>query len=379
MIEFRTVFRRNTAVSDASPFPIPLLGHREAFELLRGTVARGRLAHAYLFVGPPGIGKKRFAFAIAQCLLCDARSENELQACGQCAGCKQVQARSHPDLLYVECPKGKSELPVELLLGSRENRGKEGLLHDLSLRPMAGGLRIAIVDNANLLNDAGANALLKTLEEPPPQSLLILVVPSTDSQLSTIRSRCQVLRFFPLTQADVATLLLEQGLTESPDEAVEVAALSQGSLETAAQLLDTGLREHRQQLYDGLAAQPFHAPRLASRVNEIVEAAGSERSQKVRVASWLMQFCVEFYRQALLHLSGGTASSDGHQPAATSGIPQVQKFAARFPEPRPEVLEMTADLLERCYLAESQLESNVAIPLCLENLFEDLGRIAARV
>src|SRR5262245_12937701 len=150
-----------------------LLGNAATVDRLRESVRRGRLAHTYAFVGPAGVGKKRCALMLAQCLLCQRHEEPDFDACGECPGCRQVMAHMHPDLLIVERPKESSVLPIKLFIGEGDTRGKEGLCHDLALRPMAGRRRIGIIDEAELLTIESGNALLKTLEEPPDYAVLI--------------------------------------------------------------------------------------------------------------------------------------------------------------------------------------------------------------
>src|SRR5690606_25957369 len=89
-------------------------GHEAQVEMFRRSIGRGRLAHAYLFVGPDGIGKRRFARMFAQCLFCERRRAEDLDACGECSSCKQMQAGTHPDYLAVGRPEGKSVVPIEL-------------------------------------------------------------------------------------------------------------------------------------------------------------------------------------------------------------------------------------------------------------------------
>src|SRR5262245_5894502 len=175
-----------------------LLGHTGQIQNLRAAAAGGRLAHAYAFVGPSGIGKRSFALEVAACLLCKNRTDAQLEACGECASCQQVAVGTHPDLFAVGLLKGKRELLLEQFIGDKESRGKAGLWYDGSLKPMAGRRRVAIIDDAETLNDESANALLKTLEEPPPNSVLVLLATSADLLLPTIRSRCQVVAFQPL-------------------------------------------------------------------------------------------------------------------------------------------------------------------------------------
>jgi len=347
-----------------------ILHHREQVEMLRRSLSRGRLGHTWLFVGPAGVGKKRFAVELARCLLCERHDETDLTACGECAGCKQVAAGTHPDLIVITFPEGKSELPIELFLGPPERRGKAGLCYELSLKPMAGRRKVAIIDEADKFNDEGANALLKTLEEPPPHSLLVLIATTPDVLLPTIRSRCQVLRFSPLGEDEVKQLLLQEGLTESEQDAAEVAKLGGGSLETAAQLLDPQLRAQRGALYDLLAADTLSSTHLAAKMLAGLDEAGSETSSQRQYAGWTIRFCAEFYRQALLQLA--TSESEN----SDENIPQVNRFTLRFPREAPEPLERLAELLHRCLVAETQLDSKVAVPLCLEALCDDLGRIS---
>lgn len=344
-----------------------LLGHAEPLQRLRQSVSSGRLGHTYAFVGPAGIGKRTFAVMLAQCLLCERHEERDLEACGECPGCRQVAARTHPDFYLVSLPAGKSELPIELFVGDDEHRGKAGLCHDLSLRPMAGRRKIAIIDDSDLFNDASGNALLKTLEEPPQHSLLILLATSAELLLPTIRSRCQVVTFLPLADEHLLQLLVRQELVADESEGAEVTLLADGSLETARQLLDPQLREQRQVLYDMLSAEPFLAPQLATRMIEGLDAMGSEKSSQRTSAGWIVRFAIEFFHRALLRLTDESPSS--------VEIPQVDRFVKRFPERSLEAVDRVGDLLERCVVADRQLTGNVTIPLCLETLFDDLGRL----
>jgi DNA polymerase-3 subunit delta' len=348
-----------------------VLGHADQVENFRRSAVGGRLAHAYAFVGPAGIGKRRFALELAECLLCERHSDAELESCGQCPSCQQVKARTHPDLILISPPEGKSILPIKLIVGEDDTRGKEGLCHDLSLRPMSARRRVAIIDEADWMNDEAANALLKTLEEPPPASVLILIASGADGLLPTIRSRCQIVTFQPLPTSDVRKLLLQQELVTNETDAAQVAALSQGSLESARQLLDPQLRSLREELYDLLAAQPFRSVQTAGRMLECIEGAGSETSQKREFAGWVVRFCVEFYRHALLALAGDVSRAGGE-------IPQVRTFVARLGAASEETIDVLADLVDRCLDVEWQLEANAAIPLLIDSFFDDLGRILRR-
>ena len=170
-------------------------------------VRRGRLAHAYLFVSPPGIGKRLFAVELAKALLCEApREDGRLEACDHCPSCIQMDAGTHPDFLTAARPPEKAEFPIELM---RE------LCQHFSLKAARGRGKVVVIDDADDLNAESANCFLKTLEEPPPGSVLILIGTSSDRQMPTIVSRCQVVRFRPPPQETVAELLQAGGVDDA--------------------------------------------------------------------------------------------------------------------------------------------------------------------
>jgi DNA polymerase-3 subunit delta' len=347
-----------------------LIGHAAQREMLRNAIAKGRLAHTFLFIGPSGIGKRMFAKAVAQSLLCERHTDTDLDACGECSGCKQVAAASHPDFFQVGLPKDKRELPIALFAGDEERRGKEGLCHDLSLKPMAGRRKIAIIDDADCFNLESANCLLKTLEEPPPKSLLFLIGTTADAQLPTIRSRCQVLQFAPLTNGQVIEILLREELVEDPLHAEAVASLCDGSVQTATELLDPEIRSLREAIYSTLAADDRKRFDQALQIVEQVEA-GSDTAAQRRAAAWATRFVVEFYRESLLILNADDP------PAATKESP-IARFLARFTNRSLDDTDLVGDLLERAFLADLHLESNMSAKLCVEGLLNDLALIERR-
>jgi len=124
-----------------------------------------RLAHSYLLVGPDGVGKRLFARELAKAFLCE-KPPAKLSACDACPSCAQVEAETHPDLLFLRTPKDKHELPVDDM--------REFCSH-VSLKPTRGPRKIGIVEDADDFNASSANSFLKTLEEPPPGALLLLL------------------------------------------------------------------------------------------------------------------------------------------------------------------------------------------------------------
>lgn len=167
---------------------------------------------------------------------------------------------------------------------------QEGMCHDIRMTPMSGGRRIAIIDDCDFLEAQSANALLKTLEEPPPRAIIILLGTSLQRQLPTIRSRCQVVRFdLPTAQQAAQILRFRIAEEETPEEDIQAALqLSEGNLAQATVYLDHSVRDFHQQL-NGLLAQAIpEAVKLAKLVTQFVEAAGADappRRERMRIVS----------------------------------------------------------------------------------------------
>ena len=350
-------------------------GHDDVVEKFRRALARGRLASSFLFAGPEGVGKRTFALKLAQAMLCEVRPEAEMDPCEDCLSCIQVKAQSHPDLHLVSKPPDKSLLPLELLIGDKEHRNRQGLCHDIAMKPFSGRRKIALIDDGDLLNPEGANSLLKTLEEPPPGSVLILIGTSPAKQLPTIRSRCQLIRFRPLSSAMVAQLLQQQGLANDPSVAKRLAAHSSGSLGKAMEMAGSEFGDFRSRLLERLADPVPDSVRLAKAVLTFVDEAGSEASARRQAVRQAIGVGADFYR----HLLRGLV---GHPPSGEGELRRAVDRAVRD-WPGDEIL--AAHCLERCLEAARQSERNAHQANLIECWLDDLanivttGRTAVRV
>ena len=328
-------------------------GHDRVVETLRQSLIQGRFPHAFLFVGPEGIGKRTFAKTLAQALLCERAEETALDPCQTCPSCLQVKEGYHPDFLMVRKPDDKQELPIKVI---------RDLCHDLSLKPARAGRRVAIVDDADDLNDEAANAFLKTLEEPPPRSVLILIGTSSDLQLETIISRCRVVRFDPLPETELASLLLEQKVVTDPVEAARLARLGDGSVGRAQGLAEPQLQQFRRELIDDLAApRGFDAPALAVRV-EVFSKEPKEAVDRRARASLLVGELILFFRGILWQTAGLIPPS--HDPQDRDAIASI---AARL---EPEDVLVLAD---RCLQADFHIRRNINLTNVFDALMHDLA------
>jgi DNA polymerase-3 subunit delta' len=329
-------------------------GHEQLAQAFAAVVRRGRLAHAYLFVGPEGVGKKLFAVALAKALLCEAPGAAErIAGCDRCPACLQVEAGTHPDYQLTGLPADKHEFPVALM---------QELTRNLARKPARGRHRVAILDDADHLNEEAANAFLKTLEEPPPRSLLILLGTSADRQLPTILSRCQVIRFAPLPVEVVADELVREGIVEQPAEARRLARLSGGSLGEARALADPGLWQFRADFLDRLSQPKPDAVALGELLVRFAEEEGKDSAVKRQRAGLALRFLIEFLRAAVL-------LPQGQEPALAE--PRDLQAARRLAERiSPDRL---LDVLERCVEADFQIDRRVQLVLVLEALADAIA------
>jgi len=197
-----------------------IIGNAVAIRILRSTLAQKKPANAYLFTGPSGVGKKAAAFAFARALLCEKGGDD---ACGVCSQCQKVAAGSHPDFTYVEPVVQDKKVKQEISIDS-----VRGIIRKLAFRPYEGSRKILIIDQVDKMNLVASNAFLKTLEEPPGDTVIILTTENVSRLLLTIVSRLQKVRFMPLTFEEMLRFATEKaGL--SGEQAKVAAALSKGS------------------------------------------------------------------------------------------------------------------------------------------------------
>jgi len=297
-------------------------GQKRAVDLLRSALRQGRVHHAWLFAGPEGVGKETTARAFAQSLLCESPRDGE--ACGACLACGKVERGAHPDLLAI-LPEARA---VERGLLSREELGRtpsrelrieqirelEGML---ALSPVEGERRVVLLIGADSMNVPAQNAFLKTLEEPPVGTHLLLLAETADALLPTIRSRCIRVPFVPLPLDFVAArVAAERGVPE--DEARLLAALAGGSLGRALSLTAEALEDRARILeeLERLDASDFR-PLLA--LAERIAAGGREG------AEILLDAIALFYRDAALVAEGGSEAMVANRDL----LPLVQRAARR--------------------------------------------------
>ena len=217
-------------------------GQDRAILFLKGTLTSSRVAHAYIFFGPEGIGKKLAALNFAKALNCASNAFSE--PCDNCISCKKIDNMNHPDIFLLEPEKEGVSLKIEKI---RE------LIKNIALKAYEGKRKVYIINDAHLATQEAQNALLKTLEEPPSASVVILITDKIGSLYSTIRSRAQVVKFFPLKVDAVKAILIKAYKMEDVKAHI-LAGLAAGSAGKALRYADADIFDKRNTLLRALAS-----------------------------------------------------------------------------------------------------------------------------
>ena len=211
-----------------------IVGHRRLTALIARAIERESLPPTLLFAGPSGVGKWAVALATAQATNCLERlrfpSDPVVDACGKCRACDRIMRGVHVDVITVE-PDDRASIKIDVV---------RDVLTRTAYRPFEGRRRVVLIREADTLEDAAQNALLKSLEEPPPATMFILTTAVPGALLPTVRSRCMRLRFGRLTSAEVASVLVRDH-EHSETDARAAAPLADGSIGQALALVDNDL------------------------------------------------------------------------------------------------------------------------------------------
>lgn len=341
--------------SALAPGQWDVVGHDAAITMLRQGVDRGDLAHAYLLSGPPQVGKGTIARELALALVCEP-GPGEVAPCRRCPQCRLALSGSHPDVSTVARLPDKRDITVDQI---RQMEGRVGL------RPYQARRSVQIIREANLLNEAAANALLKTLEEPPGHALLLLTATDEEALPATIRSRCQALALRPVPPARIAAWL-EGRCGTAPSQARTLAALSAGR--------------------PGWAYQAASSPQLVGEHDALVQRVGG-----------LLDLEVKARVQAVPGFLDRDSFNENRQMAATvldlllrwvrdllviaEGLPELVVYTRHFERLEEQAARLTRggirDAVGLLRQAADDVERNVTPRLVLEALLVRLPTASA--
>ncbi len=298
-----------------------VIGQEVAVGFLRSVLARRRLTQGYLFLGPEGTGKRFLARQFAAAIVCSVAERDD--ACGRCQACRLAEQGGHPDLVVAE-PDGSSGIKIEQV---------RVILKAFGLKPMMGSGRVALIVDAETLTEDAANAVLKTLEEPPDGSTLLLTTSNADRLLPTVVSRCQIVRTMPMAPEAVGEYLTRQRGVERSSARL-VAQGSGGRIGRAIEMLSEGWIAKRERVVSALLKEP---PDLAGALTV------DDRERLVEELEVLAQW----YRDIWLLQWRGESSPVAHADRLVT----LRAFSSRL---QPRAVASAIEAVDRAYQAVRQ-------------------------
>ena len=337
-----------------------VLGHDEVVKQLRDSLARGRLSHAHLFVGLEGVGKELLAREFARAVLCLKGGD---EACGECPACLKVEHGNHPDATFVrriertEKGEGRTQIVIDQV--------RERIQEPIALKPFEGRYKVFVVADAERMTEEAQNCLLKTLEEPPPHSLLILVAARTELFLETVLSRCRIVRFRPLAGELVERILVgHEGM--EPARARVLARLSGGSPGRALRYEQEGAYETTLWLLGELAKMPLGAEfAVAGALLDKSRAGGGPLEDVRERVRPVLDLLTLAWRDLFLRASA-------YPEELTAWSAECEALSAL---PRELTPARARQLVRWTLEARDQLDANANIKLLLEKLLLDFSAL----
>lgn len=325
-----------------------IIGHDFQKNILMRAARDNMASHSYLFAGPDGVGKKLMAVEFAKLLNCGESVKPADKRCA-CTSCRKIERGIHPDVALVEFA-GAKNIKVDQV--------REEIEEKLYLRPFEGRFKVVIVDEAERMNHSAQNAFLKTLEEPPRDSVIILLSSRPGSLLPTLRSRCQTVVFNPLPEDLVAGVLTERG-GMSPEDAVLYSGVAGGSIGKALGF-DRDLMEWRRDILTGLGSIRKNSASDISGLSELISSGASQNeTERLELG---FRFILLWIRDIVLTRlgSGGLTNTD---------FTETINSAARKWE-LDDLLEMEGNVERAWY---DIVRANANTKLVLDNLFLKLS------
>ena len=295
----------------------------------------GRVAHAYLFTGPTGAGKTQTALSVAQLVNCEQAGE---APCGACASCRKIAAGNHPDIYVMAVLKDENSI---LIAQAR------GMIQRAALKAYEAKVKVFIIQGVEQMTREAANSLLKTLEEPPANTLMILTTAVPEACLDTIRSRCHVVPFFQAPLNRVASALQEDGA--SAEEAAFLAFYADGCLGRARQMAKDKIAEKKNRWVDEFLSKGGN--------EEFLKELSSDKEDALQALSVLFTLV----RDAVLVKSGVSPRACAHQDR----LQDIRLLANR---PLQELAAITGQIVRTRKLIEENLNAKMSLSLLKERI-----------
>jgi DNA polymerase III delta' subunit len=313
-------------------------GQRRVKNIFVKALKQNRVPNSLLFSGPEGVGKKDFAREAAKALNCEKKTDD---ACDACASCRSIAKGSCPDVMFIAPPRDVVKIEQIRLLKSTAY-----------LKPMAGKKRIFIVEEAEKMNTESSNSLLKVLEEPPAFSHIILMTHNPFMILPTVKSRCQVLTFSPMSRKEIRSALLERGWED--DRAEIISLLVNGNMRQALQFDWADAQERRE-----LSWKIFGSLLSRDGLSPLLESFYSTRDTGRKELEQTLEFLASFFRDLIL------LKEKGEKRLLMN--PDFEDHLHRFADALS--VDQTLDFLDRIDFGLYGLRKNLNLNLLVTSLF----------
>lgn len=320
-----------------------IVGQEEAKRILQSAIKNNRLSHAYLFVGPEGVGKRLTAKTLAKALNCQ---RGNIDSCDKCRNCIRIDLDEYPDVKIIE-PVGTS-IKIEKV---RE------IKRVASLKPLEGKKKVYIILEASAMTQPAANSLLKTLEEPQGETLFILTTSHIPGLLPTIVSRCQLVRFKPLPPEVIENFLIKKGGI-AKDEAYMASNLSEGSLRKGMRIASSEQKELRNRVIDLIA-------KISLKDMEGIFETAREFTQDRDQIPFILSIVSSWYRDVLVFKESEDPSSLVNMDKKEEIAKEVEKYSKEEIEEIISLVLKTIDYIKR----------NINPQLAIETLLLKIGEI----
>lgn len=331
-----------------------VLGQDHIVQNFQKTIEKDLLAHAYVFTGIDGIGKSLFAKQLAKRLNCSA---NDIDSCDKCVNCRKIDMETSSDVHWISLGKSKKFLGIKDI---------KALQDTAALKPVESNYKIFVIKDANRLSEEASNSLLKTLEEPPLSSIIILLASSLDSLPETIVSRCQIIRFLNLSQ-DTIHEILKNRYKDNVETLEWFAQISNGSVGNAINLIEEDLYKKNELLVECLSnlckVDNF---KLSKQIHDWIPDSKKTLEEKRSYLKIILDLILCYYRDLLvlkIEHCGKIHYFNNEQKCL------IEKQSMLF------TYDDIATTIDQIIAAVSDLESNANTNFIFENLFIEIANI----